>query len=356
MIRNVILDWSGTLVDDLPAVLEATNQVFRQAGLPELSRERFREEFCLPFERFYTRRLPGVSLPQLEAWFHPAFEQVQDQVTALPFARSFLEFCRRNGWRTFVLSSVHARHYTRQAAGLGFDALIEHAYVQIPDKTAKIRDVLAAHGLAPRETLFVGDMAHDLEAARHGGTWSCAVLTGYNQAHQLKACGPDLIVEHLGELQAILEQRGFDLDSAGGRSPGAVVPTVGALIYNADNEVLLVRTRKWSDRWGIPGGKIKYGETAEDALRRELAEETGLAVREIRFVLAQDCISSAEFYREAHFLLLNYTCRCESSGPVVLNEEAQAFRWVDVGTAMQMDLNQPTRRLIEAVRAHGRPE
>ena len=37
MIRNIIFDWSGTLVDDLPAVLQATNHVFRLAGIPPLA-------------------------------------------------------------------------------------------------------------------------------------------------------------------------------------------------------------------------------------------------------------------------------------------------------------------------------
>ena len=36
MIRNVICDWSGTLVDDLPAVWKATNHVLSQAGRSEI--------------------------------------------------------------------------------------------------------------------------------------------------------------------------------------------------------------------------------------------------------------------------------------------------------------------------------
>ena len=72
----------------------------------------------------------------------------------------------------------------------------------------------------------------------------------------------------------------------------------------------MIRTHKWSNKWGIPGGKIKWGETSEAALRREIKEETGLKVTDIKFVLVQDCIHSKEFYRDAHFVLLNYTCRC----------------------------------------------
>ena len=48
MFDTIILDWSGTLVDDLDAVLEGTNEAFRQNDIPELSRDEFRREFDLP--------------------------------------------------------------------------------------------------------------------------------------------------------------------------------------------------------------------------------------------------------------------------------------------------------------------
>ena len=80
MIRNIIFDWSGTLVDDLPAVWRASNHVFSQAGVAELSMEDFRAQFCLPFTKFYDRHTPDVPMPQLEEWFHGRFKEVQDSV------------------------------------------------------------------------------------------------------------------------------------------------------------------------------------------------------------------------------------------------------------------------------------
>jgi hypothetical protein len=63
----------------------------------------------------------------------------------------------------------------------------------------------------------------------------------------------------------------------------------------------------------------------------------------------QDCIHPREFYREAHFLLLNYTCRCVGRPRVKLNDEAREFRWVTPDQALAMPINQPTRTLLRAV-------
>ncbi len=352
MIRNIIFDWSGTLVDDLPAVLKASNFVLQQSGKSEMSLAEFRAEFALPFKKFYDRHTPHIPMPQLEEWFHASFKGVQDSVCELPHAREFLEFCRAKQFRTFLLSTVHGDYFKLQCRGNGFDGFIDKPYTDVWDKREKIHEILAENRLNPDETLFIGDMEHDIATARHGGIHSCAVLTGYNTLDQLRAAEPDLIVEHLGELKRVLLKNHFLLRSADPES--AVEPplaTVGALIFNArKTAVLMIRTHKWSGKWGIPGGKIKRGEKAVAALRRELKEETGLNIADIEFVLVQDCISSKEFYRDAHFVLLNYTCRCPAKNPrVVLNEEAREFRWLPLAQAQRLQLNRPTKILLDAV-------
>ena len=348
VIRNIIFDWSGTLVDDLPAVLKASNFVLAQAGKPEMSLETFRAEFSLPFTKFYDRHTPEVPMPQLETWFHTSFKRVQDSVVELPHAREFLEFCRAKNLRLFLLSTIHADHFVAQCRVTGFDAFLEKIYTDVWDKRKKIHDILAGNNLKPDETLFVGDMEHDIETAKHGGIRSCAVLTGYNTLEQLRAAKPDLIVEHLGELRRVLEQN--DLNLGKPVQPHIPISTVGALIFNGAGEALMIRTHKWSNKWGIPGGKIKWGETSEAALRREIKEETNLKVTDIEFVLVQDCIHSKEFYHDAHFVLLNYTCRCVGKNPrVILNAEGQEYRWQPLAEAKKWKLNKPTKILIDAV-------
>lgn len=351
MIRNIIFDWSGTLVDDLPAVWEATNYVLAQARRAEMTLEQFRAEFQLPFTSFYDKHTPHVPLPQLEEWFHTRFKQVQDSVCVLPYAERFIEFCQAHKLRMFLLSTVRQDHFEAQRQATGFGNFFEKAYLGVRDKRQKIHDIIKDNQLQPDETLFIGDMQHDIETARHGDIHACAVLTGYNTLDQLRAAQPDLIVEHLGELREILDQNELHPKPPVKRFEEAHPPiaTVGGLIFNDAGEVLMIRTHKWSNLWGIPGGKIKWGEPSEDALRREVKEETDLDITDIEFVLVQDCIHSKEFYRDAHFVLLNYTCRCGGRPAVKLNDEAREFKWVELDVALQMPINAPTRKLLEAV-------
>jgi ADP-ribose pyrophosphatase YjhB (NUDIX family) len=292
-------------------------------------------------------------MPQLEEWFHAEFKRAQGSVVELPHAREFLQFCRAKKFRTFLLSTVHADHFAVQSRVTGFGEFLDRPYTDVWDKRKKIHDILEENDLKPDETIFIGDMEHDIETAQHGGVHSCAVLTGYNTLEQLRAAGPDLIVEHLGELRVVLEQNDFLHLKPIAKKPEEAHPpiaTVGALIFNSKNEVLMLRTHKWSNLWGIPGGKIKWGETSEAALRREILEETGLKISGIQFVLVQDCIHSKEFYRDAHFVLLNYTCRCAGKNPqVTLNDEAREFRWMKPAEAKKLKLNKPTKILLEAV-------
>ena len=367
MIRNIIFDWSGTLVDDLPAVWRTTNHILERAGKSAMTLDEFRLEFTLPFARFYQNYLPEFRIEELEVWWHEFFPGVEHLVEPLPGSREFLEFAKSREIRTFICSAIHYNQFATQSERSGFMHLIDTPYIEIKDKTERIHHILEENELVPDETLFIGDMEHDIHAAQAGGVHSCAVLTGYNGLQQLREARPDLIVENLAELKRILQANHFKLpptcdlyapDAAGVEDSGAggvsrfPLSTVGALIFDESGRVLMIQTHKWSDLWGIPGGKIQLNESAPDALVREIREETALEVNNIEFVMVQDCINSPEFYKPAHFLLLNYTARVVGETCVKLNDEAQDFCWVPLGQALEMPLNHPTRVLLEAV-MHG---
>jgi 8-oxo-dGTP pyrophosphatase MutT (NUDIX family) len=136
--------------------------------------------------------------------------------------------------------------------------------------------------------------------------------------------------------------------------PGNRYPlvTVGILIVGPSDRLLLIRTHKWQDRWGVPGGKVDYGETLLAAARREVLEETGLELGSIVWAPTHEAVNHPQFHRPAHFVLLNFIARSFNER-VVLNDEAQAHAWLSLEEALAMDLNAPTRALIEHYRVHG---
>lgn len=204
MIRNVILDWSGTLADDLAAVLNATNRIFREYGRDPLTREEFRRHFRLPFAGFYADLLPEATLEGLEELYERFFLGLNDRIDLLPGALEFLEFCRLTGRRTFLLSTIKTSHFRIQAGRLGVEDFFEVAYTEIMDKREKIRDLLREHHLDPTETIFVGDMVHDIETARHGGILDVAVLSGFDNAEKLLAAQPSILARDIAAVQRIL--------------------------------------------------------------------------------------------------------------------------------------------------------
>ncbi len=129
-------------------------------------------------------------------------------------------------------------------------------------------------------------------------------------------------------------------------------PTVGALIFNAEGKLFLMRSHKWRVKWVVPGGHIELGETMEQALRREIREETGLEIRDIEFLCFQEFIHDERFWRRRHFVFFDYACRTDST-EVVLNDEAQDYVWVDLDRISELPVEHYTAVAISEYRKRG---
>lgn len=106
-------------------------------------------------------------------------------------------------------------------------------------------------------------------------------------------------------------------------------PTVGALIFSPENKLFLMKSHKWKGKYVIPGGHIELGETIENALKREVKEETNLDIYDIEFVCFQEFIYDDRFWEKKHFIFFDYACRTDVVN-AVLNHEAEEYLWVSL--------------------------
>ncbi len=128
--------------------------------------------------------------------------------------------------------------------------------------------------------------------------------------------------------------------------PQYPIPTVGALVKGPSGRVLIVKTTKWQGWWGVPGGKIEWGESLEAALEREFSEEVGLELFQIRFAMLLEGVFDPQFHKPMHFLFINYYANTGSE-EITPNEEIIEWAWVTPEQALNYPLNNITRTLIE---------
>lgn len=127
-------------------------------------------------------------------------------------------------------------------------------------------------------------------------------------------------------------------------------PTAGAVIFNPENKVLLCKSHKWNNKYVIPGGHIELGEKMEEALKREILEETGLEIYDIKLISLKESVYSDTFHEDKHFIFIDYQCKTDSSD-VTLNDEAEEYKWVNLADIDNYKLGGFTRSLLLQLRA-----
>ena len=119
-------------------------------------------------------------------------------------------------------------------------------------------------------------------------------------------------------------------DSANARSyPARPFLAVSAAIFR-DGRVLIVRRARAPARgvYTLPGGGVELGETLEEAVIREIREETALEIEPIALAGYRQAIArDGEGRIERHFVILPFAARW-IAGAVSLNEELAEARWL----------------------------
>ncbi|MDP3985648.1 MAG: NUDIX domain-containing protein [bacterium] len=180
--------------------------------------------------------------------------------------------------------------------------------------------------------------------------------------HQNAVWNPELLAEYIAERQALPEPEIHSDETAIHALweklmvPGSVVAVGGIIEYagtdaGSEREVLLVKTHKWQDRYSIVGGKVRRNERLEEALRREVLEETGLHSKIRNHVCTFDQIKNSGYYQQGmQHIFVDKVVQVESRN-VILNDEAQDYVWMPAREALaQLDIEPNARHTLRLYR------
>lgn len=126
------------------------------------------------------------------------------------------------------------------------------------------------------------------------------------------------------------------------------IPSVHAAVLRG-NRVLLVRRANEPSKgtWSVPGGCIELGETLEEAVRRELHEETGVAFR-LGGIL--DVVSSIEPDAEGrvryHFVVVHCWGRY-AGGDAIASSDASGVLWASPEDLADLDMRPSVKAIVE---------
>lgn len=130
--------------------------------------------------------------------------------------------------------------------------------------------------------------------------------------------------------------------------PERPVVGVGAIILEGGK--ILLEKRKSTPgegKWAVPGGLIELGETVEQAVIREVKEETGLDVASPLLVDVVDYISLDEKGAvKYHFIILDYLVAVKG-GELKAASDAAELRWVPISEVERYDLTESFRRFFK---------
>ena len=132
------------------------------------------------------------------------------------------------------------------------------------------------------------------------------------------------------------------------RYPERPLLGVGAVIFDGPRVLLIERGQEplkgW---WTLPGGLVEPGERLDQALRREVFEETGLIVEPLTVAaIFERIMADGEGRTEYHYVIIDYLCR-PAGGALAAGSDVAGAQWVDVGALASLKVAPGTPPVIE---------
>lgn len=123
---------------------------------------------------------------------------------------------------------------------------------------------------------------------------------------------------------------------------------MGAILFCGSEVLLVERGREpLKGYWSLPGGVVEAGETLAAAVRREVAEETGLHV-EPEFIaeIFERILRDAGGRPEYHYVLVDYVCRV-TGGHLAAQDDASRVAWIPLARLGEYQITEGTTPVIE---------
>jgi phosphoglycolate phosphatase-like HAD superfamily hydrolase len=201
---HLVWDWNGTLLDDLPLVVRATNEAFAAVGGPSVDSDEHRSRFRRPVAEFYAevlqRAVDAEEFGRLDRIFHDAYRL---GLTSIALAADAMAAIKSwTGTQSLLSMWFHAELVPAvETYGLaGMFARVDGLRTEIGGdlKAGHLSRHLEELGLTGDQVVLIGDSLDDGAAADSVGAATVLYTGGFTDPIRLRASGrpvADTLVE-----------------------------------------------------------------------------------------------------------------------------------------------------------------
>lgn len=208
MIRLMIFDWNGTLLDDLGPVYKSVLEIFRQYGVPPPTIEEYRDQVKAKFMDFYWRHgiprsataddLNKIRIEVLKGCSPREYSLVEDTVHVL-------NYCAGRGLKIALVSAGNSEVISQQFSQFGITKFFDLVVADALDKVGGLKVCVSHFGLEPGRAIYVDDTRDGIVAAKKAGLVTCGVTWGYNSERRVRQACPGFVIRNLRELTEVLK-------------------------------------------------------------------------------------------------------------------------------------------------------
>lgn len=203
--KNIVWDWNGTLLDDVDTGVRTLADMLARRGLCPLSLEEYKAQFGFPVEEFYHKvgfDLEKESMHELSVDFVETYDKFAGHLALNPEVRETLATFQQSGKRQYILSALREELLKPMTQEFGintyFEGICGSDNIYAAGKIERGLRMLADYGIAPSETLMIGDTLHDAEVANRLGFACILYAGGHNDEQRLRRKVP--VIHSFGEL------------------------------------------------------------------------------------------------------------------------------------------------------------
>lgn len=210
LIRGIIFDFDGTLIDSYEPITESLNQVREAFGKPPLALGEVKGMVGHGLEHLIEAAIGPDKIADGVRIFRERYAIIcESRTTILPQVRETLEELDRRTYQMAIATNKPS-YFARDI----LKALdVEHLFVEVlgpndverPKPDPEMLEIIMSRlGLGSDETLYVGDMPLDIEVARNAGVSVYALPTGSASRDDLLARRPDRLLHKFSDLLVYL--------------------------------------------------------------------------------------------------------------------------------------------------------